>query len=138
MPAGDGSGPAGMGSRTGRGLGYCNGYESPGFTRGVPMGGGGFGRGAGFGRGRGFGRGAGFGRGFGRGFGFAGRRFYPAYGNVQPVAQGQAQAQVQPQVQYTKENEIADLKAERRFIEEDLRAIDQRLKDLEKKTNEKK
>lgn len=36
---------------TGRGLGYCAGYDTPGFTKGVPRGGrGGYGRG--FGRGR--------------------------------------------------------------------------------------
>jgi len=49
MPYGDGTGPDGRGPRTGRGLGYCNGYNSPGFTRGVPMG---RNRGFGFGRGR--------------------------------------------------------------------------------------
>ena len=55
MPRGDGTGPDGMGPRTGRGLGYCNGYESPGFTRGAPRGGAGFGRGLGRGSGREFG-----------------------------------------------------------------------------------
>jgi len=35
MPRGDGTGPRGMGARTGRGLGPCNGYETPGFTNGV-------------------------------------------------------------------------------------------------------
>ncbi|MCD6575698.1 MAG: DUF5320 domain-containing protein [Nanoarchaeota archaeon] len=44
MPFGDGTGPDGRGPMTGRGLGYCAGYNSPGFTRGVPMGRG-FGRG---------------------------------------------------------------------------------------------
>ena len=34
MPGGDRTGPAGMGSRTGRGLGYCAGYDNPGFTKG--------------------------------------------------------------------------------------------------------
>lgn len=61
MPRGDRTGPEGMGQRTGRGLGYCNGYQSAGFTRGQ-------GAGLGFGNraGRGVGRGAGFGinRGF--------------------------------------------------------------------------
>ncbi|MFW6102913.1 MAG: DUF5320 domain-containing protein, partial [Chloroflexota bacterium] len=31
MPWGDGTGPAGMGPMTGRGLGYCSGYGAPGF-----------------------------------------------------------------------------------------------------------
>ena len=46
MPRGDGTGPAGQGSMTGRGRGYCAGFNTPGFMN--P----GFGRG--FGRGRGF------------------------------------------------------------------------------------
>ncbi|MFP4115823.1 MAG: DUF5320 domain-containing protein [Candidatus Aenigmatarchaeota archaeon] len=48
MPRGDGTGPRGEGPRTGRELGYCAGYDSPGFTKGAPRGGGGFGRGRGF------------------------------------------------------------------------------------------
>lgn len=53
MPFGDGTGPAGQGSRTGRGAGNCAGQG-----------------GAGRSGGRGLGRG-GRGRGFGRGFGIA-------------------------------------------------------------------
>lgn len=68
MPRGDRTGPWGRGPRTGRGLGYCSGYDEPGFTAGAPgrafhgrgsVGGMGFGRGAG----RGYGRGIGYGRG---------------------------------------------------------------------------
>ena len=33
MPRGDGTGPAGKGPKTGRGLGYCAGYDSPGYTK---------------------------------------------------------------------------------------------------------
>lgn len=50
MPAGDGTGPDGKGSRTGRGLGYCAGYSAPGFTKSP-------GRGLNRGLGRWFGRG---------------------------------------------------------------------------------
>jgi len=32
MPRGDGTGPAGMGPRTGRGAGYCAGNRAPGFA----------------------------------------------------------------------------------------------------------
>ena len=70
MPFGDGSGPGGMGSRTGRGFGYCTGYPHPGFTMG-----------------RGFmrGTGRGFGRGFHRGFGYlAGYGPYAPYGHPEP------------------------------------------------------
>jgi hypothetical protein len=49
MPRGDGTGPNAQGAMTGRGLGYCTGYNSPGFTKGPGMG---LGRGMG-GRGRG-------------------------------------------------------------------------------------
>lgn len=50
MPRGDKTGPAGTGQMTGRGMGYCAGYNTPGYMN--PC----------------------FGRGFGRGFG--GRRFW--------------------------------------------------------------
>lgn len=33
MPGGDRTGPAGMGSMTGRGAGYCAGYSMPGFAK---------------------------------------------------------------------------------------------------------
>ncbi|MFP4117967.1 MAG: DUF5320 domain-containing protein [Candidatus Woesearchaeota archaeon] len=36
MPRGDGTGPSGEGPRTGRGLGFCNGYERPGFASDIP------------------------------------------------------------------------------------------------------
>ena len=48
MPRGDGTGPAGRGSRTGRGMGYCAGFDAPGFANPCP--------GMGWGRGRGMGR----------------------------------------------------------------------------------
>ena len=68
MPWGDRTGPFGMGSRTGRGLGYCSGYDAPGFAGFRP----GMGRGFGFGRGPGRGPGRGFRAGFGPGFGRVG------------------------------------------------------------------
>ena len=52
MPGGDGTGPAGQGPMTGRRMGYCAGFNMPGFMN------------------------PGFGRGFGRRFGF-GRFFQP-------------------------------------------------------------
>lgn len=56
MPRGDRTGPEGRGAMTGRGAGFCGGYDSPGFSRGGRAG-------AGRGLGRGFsGRGAGRGR----------------------------------------------------------------------------
>ena len=47
MPAGDGTGPMGMGAMTGRGAGYCSGAAMPGNA------GYGYGRGMGFGGGQG-------------------------------------------------------------------------------------
>ena len=44
MPMGDGTGPAGKGPKTGRGLGFCAGYDSPGYTKSGGRGGRGRGR----------------------------------------------------------------------------------------------
>jgi hypothetical protein len=55
MPTGDRTGPLGQGPKTGRALGFCSGYDSPGYTKGFGMNRGrrmGFGRCPGFGRGR--------------------------------------------------------------------------------------
>ena len=75
MPRGDRTGPQGMGPMTGRGMGYCAGYDTPGFANPA---GAGYGRGMAWGRGRapmGGGRGMAWGRG-GRGrwggYGFQG------------------------------------------------------------------
>ena len=38
MPGGDRTGPDSYGPRTGRSQGYCTGYDSPGFTKGLPRG----------------------------------------------------------------------------------------------------
>lgn len=50
MPRGNRTGPDGMGPMTGRGMGFCAGYDQPGFMNGP---GGGMGRGRGFGGGGG-------------------------------------------------------------------------------------
>ena len=49
MPRGDGTGPRGLGRMTGRGAGFCAGYEMPGFANSA------YGRGLGAGSGRGAG-----------------------------------------------------------------------------------
>jgi hypothetical protein len=36
MPAGDGTGPMGLGPMTGRAAGYCAGYGMPGFANPIP------------------------------------------------------------------------------------------------------
>jgi len=64
MPRGDRTGPFGEGPKTGRQLGYCAGYDHPGFAHNQPDWRRGFGRqfrgGTGFAGGPGLGRGAGF------------------------------------------------------------------------------
>ena len=63
MPRGDQTGPMGMGPKTGRGAGYCNGFDAPGYVTQPGFGsrsGGGFGRSRGQGRSYGCGQGRGF------------------------------------------------------------------------------
>jgi hypothetical protein len=60
MPGGDGTGPIGRGPMTGRAIGFCAGYSTPGYANPVYR--------------RGLGRG--FGRGIGRGFWSRGRGFW--------------------------------------------------------------
>ena len=79
MPFGDGTGPRGMGPMTGRGAGFCSGFNQPGFAN-MAVGRGRAGFGSGWGRPYGYpawGANTAFYRGRGRGFG--GRRFsrYP-------------------------------------------------------------
>lgn len=79
MPRRDGTGPNGMGSRTGRGLGMCTGVNAPGYGRGFDAG---YGRGGGMRARNGLGGGFGFGYGFrgGRGGGSPWRGQAPGYG----------------------------------------------------------
>jgi hypothetical protein len=80
MPFGNGTGPRGMGPMTGRGAGYCAGFDQPGFANPIPSR-------RWFGSGSAWGRpysypypsyygAAAFYRGMGRGFG---RRWFPGY-----------------------------------------------------------
>ncbi len=109
MPRGDRRGPEGLGPRTGRGLGYCNGYDTPGFTKGTPRGGAGFGGGFGRGRGMGYGRGNGWRSGY-----------------VQPVA-----APYTAPVSYSKEDELRLLKDQSEQMKRDLDSVNQRIEELE-------
>jgi hypothetical protein len=135
MPAGDRTGPWGLGSRTGRGLGYCSGYQAPGYMAAGP----GMGFGRGYGRGLGFGRGPGRGLGFGRGRGF--RRFGAGRFWGYPIP---------PDVPYGYPGDIANvppadeesyLAEEAGHLEEELGLIRKRMDEIkkakEKKRNEK-
>ncbi|ACL70580.1 DUF5320 domain-containing protein [Halothermothrix orenii] len=107
MPRGDRTGPVGHGPMTGRGLGYCAGYNSPGFVKS------GYGRRAGgWGYGRGFGRG--LGRGYGRGYGFG-----PGYGRYVPV-----------QAQYDSRDELRFLEDQAQLLKEELDSVKERINEL--------
>ena len=102
---GDRKGPLGKGEKTGRGLGYCNGYDAPGYMTGR-------GRFSGprFGRSFNCGRGLGMGRRFGAGMGFNGIR---SLDNDYP-------------------SDIEFLKKTKELLEKDLEVVREKLKDFEK------
>ena len=105
MPNQDGSGPRGEGPLSGRGLGPCGGYR--GYGRG-------FGRGYGRGMGRGYGRGAGF-RGFQRNM------------QAMPFAPYSAPVELSP------EEKLKILKAEKDDIAQELKAVEEEIKALQRK-----
>jgi hypothetical protein len=122
MPGGDGTGPGGLGPMTGRGLGFCAGYNTPGYTKGPGMGmawGGGRGRGA-----RGFGRGMAWGR--GRGFGY--RAYRPAVGTsaYQPITAAPV----------SEDQQLNMLKQEKDFLESELNGIKNAIEDISKRIND--
>lgn len=108
MPYGDRTGPSGMGPLTGRGFGYCSGFDHPGYA---------------VGSGRAFGRGMGrgFNRGFGRGFGFrAGYSPYMSYGVPVPY-------------EYDPGKEKEYLKDQIDSLEKTISSLKKRMDDLDKK-----
>jgi hypothetical protein len=112
MPFGDGRGPRGMGPRSGRGLGYCAGFDSPGYAN----------------PGQGYGRG--FGRGRGRGFGFKAswrNQEAPAYGPAY-----RAGFSGQP-VELDAKEKLKILKAEKEDIAQEMKAIEDEIKKLQRK-----
>ncbi|MGM0472161.1 MAG: DUF5320 domain-containing protein [Bacillota bacterium] len=108
MPRGDGTGPEGLGPQTGRAAGYCAGFDVPGYANGRPR--------QGLARGRR--RGAASGRGLGRGRGMRARN---------RVFATQRQANVRPQ---TAQDEAAYLKQEKKALQDELEAIENRLETL--------
>ncbi|MBN1788864.1 MAG: DUF5320 domain-containing protein [Bacteroidales bacterium] len=111
MPQGDRTGPMGQGPRTGKSLGLCSGYDTPGFTKGF----------GGQGRGFGFGQNMGRGRGFGRGYRF--RNFGP--GNVLNFPYSSV---------ISKKEEIDQLKSQADYFKRSQQAIEKRLEELEGKS----
>ncbi len=103
MPRGDRTGPMGAGPMTGRGAGWCAGYERPGFAASTP------------------GRGLGLGYRGGRGR----RNMYYATG-----LPGWARAGAVPPAPVV-EQELADLKAQAGWLAGQLNAIQKRIEDFE-------
>lgn len=110
MPRGDGTGPGGSGAMTGRGAGYCAGYEMPGYANNFA--------------GRGFGRGRGGGR-------FGWRNMFNRSGMLQRLRFGRdatSETQIAPNV----EKEMLREQAEE--LQEELDAIKRRLSKIENQT----
>ena len=126
MPRGDGTGPWGQGSRTGRGLGYCSGYSTPGYTKGPGMG---LGRGFGRGRGIGFGGGLAWRRGGGGFGGYWGIIRTPLYEPrvFAPPIYGPAG---------TREDQLKMLNQEKQYLESEVKSIANALEDISKKIKE--
>ena len=112
MPRGDRTGPRGFGPRTGRGLGYCSGFSTPGYTKGPGMG---------MGWGRGWRRGGG---GWGRGAGFAPYPF-PYYSDAVPPYP------IPPVDPVT-----LDPKEESKYLEQTLTSLQNEIKQIEKRLEE--
>lgn len=105
MPRGNGMGPNGVGPMTGRAMGYCAGYDVPGYMNG----------GVGFGQGRGFGRGFGVGYRRGYGYGWNGAMRFDAVPR-----------------EYVQRDETIALKRHAEDLEEELRTVKNRLDELQK------
>lgn len=138
MPAGDGTGPAGMGPMTGRAAGYCAGYPVPGYANPIPV------RGLGFGRGRGFGFGRGLGLGFRGGRGSFGgfRTGWGGYWGAPYAAPAYPHSAVAPYAMTygagpTREQEADMLKGQAEYFEDALEDIKKRIAELEAKSEEK-
>ena len=126
MPGGDRTGPAGMGSMTGRAAGHCAGYAAPGYAN--PAGGRGF-----WGRARGGGGGRG-GRGWRNQFyatGLTGWQRaamgYPAFGGGVPAGVPY------PAPAPSGEQQLDALKGQAEYFEDTLEGIRKRIEELEAK-----
>ena len=120
-----------MGPMTGRGAGYCAGYEAPGYSNAWPRMGMGWGRGWGGG-----GLGAGWGAGWGRGRGW--RRGYHATGMPYWARYGYGPAMAAPPAEYgpygappAPEQEVDYLRSQAEWLRDTLEAITSRIDELE-------
>ncbi len=118
MPGGNRMGPYGAGPRTGRGAGFCAGYEAPGYANPA------------------FGRGYGMGGGRGRGGGHGWRHWFHATGLpgwMRAGGGGQGRyAGWEPSFSpMSREGELEELKAQAAFFKESIQAIENRIGELE-------
>lgn len=120
MPGGDGTGPMGQGPRTGRGVGFCAGYNTPGYANPGPR----------------FGFGRGFGRGLGRGFGWRRFAYREPVRRLVPIQQDINPVYPQQPYQPTKEQEKQYLENELKYLEEEQKALNQELEAIKKKLEE--
>jgi hypothetical protein len=130
MPAGDGTGPSGMGPGTGRGMGYCGGYDVPGWANPGPgrrvYGWGGAGiRG---GRGAGYGAGRGGGWGWRNQFYATGQPRWARWGLPPAAAYGASYAT--PYEPLSRGQEVEMLKDEAEWLRQQLDAISRRMDEL--------
>lgn len=125
MPRGDRTGPWGQGSKTGRGLGYCTGYNTPGYTKGPGMG---LVRGFDRGRGTTYGRGLAWRR---CGGGFGGN-----WGSRTPPYEPRVFAPPIYTPPVTPEDQVIMLKQEKEYLESEAKNITNALEELSKKINE--
>jgi len=134
MPFGDGTGPRGMGPMTGRGMGYCAGFPTPGYMN--P----GFGRGA-YGRGFAGGGGRGGGRGWRNWYNATGMPGWVRAAQGMPAFGGMAAPPVNPYMQPpmqppTAEDEMAMLKDQAEYLKQQLDNIQSQISELDTKKEE--
>ena len=134
MPGGDRTGPMGAGPMTGRGAGFCAGYDMPGYANPA------FGRGAGWGGGWG----RGFGRGYGRGGGRGWRRGYWATGApgwarggwAYPPAAYAPYPEQAAAAEPSATQELRSLRDQAKYLQHTLDEINQRIDELKRQRSE--
>jgi hypothetical protein len=119
MPGGDRTGPRGLGAKTGRGLGYCAGYDTPGSAF-IP----GYGRGRGRGIAGSYGRGRG--RGYGRGWAYREPMYPPPTPYIYTAPVYTSRVPLEPV------DKLTMLKQEKTYLESELKGISSALEDISK------
>jgi len=121
MPRGNGTGPTGMGPMTGRGAGFCAGYDVPGYANPAASFRGGMGRAGAWGGG---------GRGFRNQYYATGLTGWQRGGRV-PAAVPPQGYPVYPAYQPTPEQELSALRNQAKMMEEDLARAKEMISELE-------